>query len=74
MDFKKKERLERRKTEMIKYMNVVIYTVISLCAQTNCMIDDPGTISGAEANHIITERVLIKMDNSLRYLHQPECN
>ncbi|EKO26639.1 hypothetical protein LEP1GSC104_0877, partial [Leptospira interrogans str. UI 12621] len=29
--------------------------------ETNCMIDDPGTISGAEANHIITERVLIKM-------------
>ncbi|WP_229267345.1 hypothetical protein [Leptospira sp. mild_001] len=46
MDFKKKERLERRKTEMRKYMNVVIYTVISLLVETNCMIDDPGTISG----------------------------
>lgn len=76
MDFKKKERLEKRKIEMIKYMNVVIYTVISLCAQTNCMIDDPGTISGAEANHIITERVLIKMYSCglVKYTYDPKDN
>ncbi len=59
-------------------MSVVIYTilVISLCAQTNCMIDDPGTISGAEANQIITERVLIKMYSCglVKYTYDPKDN
>ncbi|AAS69136.1 hypothetical protein RBB68_02640 [Leptospira interrogans] len=63
---------------MRKYMSVVIYTflVISLCAQTNCMIDDPGTISGAEANQIITERVLIKMYSCglVKYTYDPKDN
>ncbi len=57
-------------------MNVVIYTVISLLVETNCMIDDPGTISGAEANHIITERVLIKMYSCglVKYTYDPKDN
>ncbi|UMQ54913.1 hypothetical protein FH582_05210 [Leptospira interrogans] len=63
---------------MRKYMSVVIYTflVISLCAQTNCMIDDPGTISGAETNQIITERVLIKMYSCglVKYTYDPKDN
>ncbi|EJO77563.1 hypothetical protein LEP1GSC151_4963 [Leptospira interrogans serovar Grippotyphosa str. LT2186] len=40
------------------------------------MIDDPGTISGAEANQIITERVLIKMYSCglVKYTYDPKDN
>ncbi|EKR27676.1 hypothetical protein LEP1GSC087_4099 [Leptospira interrogans serovar Bataviae str. L1111] len=40
------------------------------------MIDEPGTISGAEANQIITERVLIKMYSCglVKYTYDPKDN
>lgn len=43
---------------LFKYTFLVIYVILF---QTTCLIDEPGTISGAEANQIITEKVLIKM-------------
>ncbi|WP_039941052.1 hypothetical protein [Leptospira alexanderi] len=48
---------------MKKFIHLFRYTffVISLLVQTNCLLEEAGTISGTEANQIITERVLVKM-------------
>ncbi|WP_036056919.1 hypothetical protein [Leptospira noguchii] len=58
------------------YLFIYSFLLIYISVQGNCMIDEPGTISGAEANQIITERILIKMYSCgfVKYTYDPKDN